>query len=82
MAGLVASGLVRRPDTTRYVPDTRLQRLEEASDPQGSCVSYRYSTFPLASHPRDVVEDFHRCVRCSPLPLGSHSRDHMIGQWL
>ena len=31
MAGLVASGLVRRPATIRYVPDTRLQRLEEAS---------------------------------------------------
>ena len=45
MPGLVASGLVRRPATIRYVPDTRLQRLEEASDPQGSWVSYRYSTF-------------------------------------
>ena len=38
MAGLVASGDVRRPATIRYVPDTRLQRLREAPDPKGSVV--------------------------------------------
>ncbi|MGA7023031.1 MAG: hypothetical protein WB036_09595, partial [Pseudolabrys sp.] len=36
MAGLVASGLVRRPATITYVPDTRLQRLEKLPTPQGS----------------------------------------------
>ena len=68
MAGLVASGLVRRPATIRYVPDTRLQRLREAPDPQGSVArtvtaasaiadtSHRTDRGHLASRPTSVTQ--------------------------